>query len=408
MKKLFLVVLIVLCCFSSLFAEEVKTPAIDPTGSAMYGALLKPYNPTSPRRLAMGNAGLAAVNGSDSLFYNPAGLADRKVVVQLPSVAFTLYHPYGMIQNGVIDDIKNMQAGDEDAKTDLALHLKKALGNNYTKIADVDASVGFSAGGFGLAVNVKDTVHSYRVSSSDGGVFDSLNASIALGYGQRISIASNLSIDLGAAVRFNYLAYSGPVSLTEVLDKMENPEELLNQTPIMAGYSIPVDIGVGLNLPLNFKLAVVARNINGKMHMNSYENYEDALQNPLGASAKSESFTFDTDFSLDAGFAWSLKNSFFSPTIAVDVVDTIGIFKNKNGFEMRDLMSHLSAGAEVRVLYVLDVRGGFNQGYWTLGAGLDLWAIKMDVAYFWQELGKTAGANPVDGLTVKFNIGWDR
>lgn len=407
MKKLFLVVLIVLCCFSSLFAEEVKTPAIDPTGSAMYGALLKPSNPTSPRRLAMGNAGLAAVNGSDSLFYNPAGLADRKVVVQLPSVAFTLYHPYGMIQNGVIDDIKNFDPENSETITPLALHLKKAIGENYTKIADVDASVGFSAGGFGLALNIKDTVHSYRVSSTDGGVFDSLNASIALGYGQRISIASNLSIDLGAAVRFNYLAYSKAVPLSDVLDS-EKMENLLNSTTIMAGYSIPVDIGVGLNLPLNFKLAVVARNINGKMHMNSYENYEDALQNPLGASAKSESFTFDTDFSLDAGFAWSLKNSFFSPTIAVDVVDTIGIFKNKNGFEVRDLMSHLSAGAEVRVLNVLDVRGGFNQGYWTLGAGLDLWAIKMDVAYFWQELGKTAGANPVDGLTVKFNIGWDR
>ncbi len=409
MKKLLICFLIALCSVSSLFAEDDKIAIINPAENAMYSALLKPYSPTSPRRLAMGNAGLAVANGSDSLYYNPAGLAEKRLVIALPSVAFTVYHPYGLLKNGVVDDLKSFDANDSEKLTQLVFDLKKALGNNYTKVMDMDASTGFTAGGFGLMINVKDTVHSYRITSSDGGIFDQLNASITIGYGHRINIATKFSIDIGAAVKFNYLAFSKGIALTDVLDKdkLNDPmNKIVKTLPVMAGFSVPFDIGVNFNLPLNFKLGVVAKNINGKMYMNSFENYESALKNPLGSSSNSNKFEYNTDFSLDAGFAWSWKNSFFAPTIAVDVVDTIGLFKNS--FNMRNFIYHLNAGAEFRVLSFLDLRGGFNQGYWTLGAGLDLWAIKMDVAYFWEELGSTAGANSTDGLSIKFNIGLDR
>lgn len=408
MKKLLISILIVLCCVSSLFAED-KVAVINPAENTMYSALLKPYSPTSPRRLAMGNAGLAVVSGADSLYYNPAGLAEKRVVVELPSVAVTLYHPYGYLKNGVVDDLKSFDSNDSEKLTQLALDLKKALGNNYTKIMDIDATTGFTAGGFGLMFNVKDTVHAYKITSTDGGVFDNLNASIALGYGHRINIASKFSIDIGAAVKFNYMAFTKGIALTDVLDKnkLNDPmNKIVKELPVMAGFSIPIDIGLNFNLPLNLKLGVVAKNINGKMYMHSFENYETALKNPLGSSSESEKFEYNTDFSLDAGLAWTWKNSFFAPTIAVDVVDTIGLFKNS--LNMRNFIYHVNAGAEIRILSILDVRGGFNQGYWTVGAGLDLWAIKMDVAYFWQELGTTAGANSTDGLSIRFNIGWDR
>ena len=54
------------------------------------------------------------------------------------------------------------------------------------------------------------------------------------------------------------------------------------------------------------------------------------------------------------------------------------------------------------------MRGGLSQGYWTLGVGIDLWAIKMDIAYFSQEFGDRVGDNGLDGLTIRFNIGFDR
>ena len=71
-------------------------------------------------------------------------------------------------------------------------------------------------------------------------------------------------------------------------------------------------------------------------------------------------------------------------------------------------MYHLNVGAELRLLSFLDLRGGLNQGYWTLGVGLDLWAVKVDVSYFHQEFGVAVGDNGLDGLTVRVNIGFDR
>ena len=77
-------------------------------------------------------------------------------------------------------------------------------------------------------------------------------------------------------------------------------------------------------------------------------------------------------------------------------------------FTFRDFMYHLNIGAEVRLLSFLDIRGGLSQGYWSLGVGLDLWAFKVDVAYYRQEFGSTAGEYGLDGFTVRFNIGYDR
>ena len=71
-------------------------------------------------------------------------------------------------------------------------------------------------------------------------------------------------------------------------------------------------------------------------------------------------------------------------------------------------MTHLNIGAEIRLLSFLDLRAGMSQGYFSLGAGLDLWAIKVDMAYYWKEFGETAGDYGLDGFTVRFNIGFDK
>ena len=178
--------------------------------------------------------------------------------------------------------------------------------------------------------------------------------------------------------------------------------------PVMAGFSIPIDVGLNLNMPYGFSLGVVARNLNGKYHMTGFDNYEKFLQDPFGGKViKDNKFTFDSDWSLDAGIGWSFNRWYFSPTIAVDVRDIVGLAQTKN-VDFRDFMYHLNIGAEIRLLSFLDVRGGLSQGYWTLGVGIDLWAIKMDIAYFSQEFGDRVGDNGLDGLTIRFNIGFDR
>lgn len=105
------------------------------------------------------------------------------------------------------------------------------------------------------------------------------------------------------------------------------------------------------------------------------------------------------------GLKWD--NALFKPTLVCDFVDMLGFFQTDDiGF--RTFMTHFKAGAELRLFSILDVRGGLNQGYWTLGAGLDLAIFKVDVAYYWQEFGEVAGDNGLDAISVRFNLGYDR
>jgi hypothetical protein len=111
------------------------------------------------------------------------------------------------------------------------------------------------------------------------------------------------------------------------------------------------------------------------------------------------------------GVAWAPSfgkvDKFVKPTIAVDLVDTITMFE-KVGDNPDAFWNYFRAGAEVRLLSVLDVRAGFNQGYFSVGVGLDLFAIKLDASYYWREFGKEIGDKPVDALTVRVNLGFDR
>ena len=70
-------------------------------------------------------------------------------------------------------------------------------------------------------------------------------------------------------------------------------------------------------------------------------------------------------------------------------------------------MEPLKAGVELKLFSMLDLRAGINRAM-SLGVGLDLFAIRFDAAYYWRELGVAIGDKPVDALTVRVNIGFDR
>jgi hypothetical protein len=61
-------------------------------------------------------------------------------------------------------------------------------------------------------------------------------------------------------------------------------------------------------------------------------------------------------------------------------------------------------GASVRLLSILDVRGGISQGYKSIGAGLDLLIFHIDAAYSIQEYGASIGDKPIDALSLRFSL----
>ncbi|MCB2199735.1 hypothetical protein KQI63_10035 [bacterium] len=86
--------------------------------------------------------------------------------------------------------------------------------------------------------------------------------------------------------------------------------------------------------------------------------------------------------------------------VGVDVVD---IF-NREGVSF---FQRINMGTELSMLAgLVSVRGGFHQGYPTLGAGVRLAIIKLDVAMYTEEMGTYPGQNPSDIVVGQLSFGW--
>jgi hypothetical protein len=81
------------------------------------------------------------------------------------------------------------------------------------------------------------------------------------------------------------------------------------------------------------------------------------------------------------------------PSVHAEYVMTSGVDSS--------FWTNLHLGAEVRVLRMLRLRAGLNQGYTTLGVGLKLLFLEAHVAYFGREMGSYAGARQNQGVTAE-------
>jgi len=424
-KRGLLILFLVLVIGSSLFAYSGFNDFFYPEVS---------FRPTSARIEAMGGTGVATADGIDALYYNPANLGSREFSLNLPSVSVTLFNPKAIIDEGLIESLMDMDGEDETAIIGIANKFFNTIEAGRGEVLTTDIALGFTAGGLGLGINVQEQLHTY---SDDGTITEDkllaeINAGLSLGFGYRINVVPDiLSIDVGASVRFNYKAYTGLIGAEEIFTWLGDDSEdilqlLMREAPLAAGWAIPLDFGVNFNLPIGFRVSAVARDINGTYKMQDYKKVglwvneltdfigvDEKLYDGEAAPGDVTGFEPKVPWKLDLGIGWAPSfgklDNFIKPTIGVDLVDTIAMFeKVKEDDESNAFWEHLRAGAEIRLLSVLDVRAGFNQGYFSVGVGLDLFAIKLDASYYWREFGKEIGDKPVDALTVRVNLGFDR
>ena len=423
MKKLLVIALTVFVLSSSVFAVEVSD--INPKIETSLSAITDGSYPHSARSLGMGSAGVAVGGRSDSFYMNPALLA-RRTLISIPYAQVSIYHPYDLLKKNeetgtsIVDDIMDViDSGDMTDIAGPAAGFLETIKAGKGKLAEVEAGVNLGGGGFALGLHVKDTVHTFGngVGGLDANLFDELNVNILAALGLRFDITPSISIDLGISSGISVLGYSGLIGAQSVLDMMGGSEggsmdSLLAEVPLAFGWTVPLNVGLNVNLPLGFSVGAVGRNLLGsavgyKMQVTDVNSVKsDAMGIVSDTFSEKADFTIITDPSFDLGFGWKWENGFFAPTVAIDFVDFVDFFSAE--MNMRSFVEHLRIGAEIRLLSVLDVRAGLNQGYWTLGAGIDLWALKIDAAYYWQEFGETVGDYGLDAFTIRFNLGFDR
>ena len=184
------------------------------------------------------------------------------------------------------------------------------------------------------------------------------------------------SVDLGVSARFTYRAYTGEIGANDAIDYMNADDpmaEFMEKSTLAAGWAIPIDVGLNLNLPFGFRVSAVARNLNGTYTMQNYselglwvnEMAESSGGDPVYTDADTgdnevTDFTYTIPWTLDMGLGWTPDLGDFGktlrPSIAVDVVDVLGAIETSD-----DIWNNLIVGAEVRLLSFLDIRRRIEQ-----------------------------------------------
>ena len=421
MKKVIISVLIVLMACSVAFAA--KEPRVE------YKDINFAYQPTLARYNAMGQSGLAYMSRLDSFYSNPAVLAKRGFAMSLPSIAVTYYNLQKLVSDETaLEEFNRIIKGEQSDSdvSDFASKLLLNLGTGYNTFAKFDLGMSLKLGLLGLGTNAQIKLHSLNEGTSVASqtIIPEVNIAQTIAVGAKVLDTDALSLSVGASIHGVYKAYFKGIGGSKIMSMFsgeEDPTEtLLWKTPVMGGFAVPFDLGVTLGL-LNDQISIcaTANNLNGIYHMKSYQGAgylinsfsEGAIQGqPEGEVKESVEFEVKTPWTLNFGFAFTPDVAVLKPVITADLIDMFELCKSFGSEEFRasDLLLHLNIGAEVGVFDIVTVRAGINRGFLSVGAGIWLPFAQIDASYGWQEFGKELGDKPVDSLTIKVSIGYDK
>jgi hypothetical protein len=327
---------------------------------------------TSVRALGMGNAFTAVVEDSESLFYNPAGLARNK------NVSWTL----GDVRAGLngLDTVQRVSGLTGADKTNFPAKLSDLYGHPIW--AEGGAKSAFMVPGFAVA----------GFASTNAGIFvenpayPTLNLNYFFDYG----ITAGGAFDVVPEF-FKIGIVTRRVNRTGAVEAI-GPSKMANLDPTSLkaelqrrGTGYGVDVGAVLTAPGPVKptLSFVMKNVG----MTTF-TYEAGAGAPPPIKPE-----------MILGGSFEITGPLISLRPAFD-------FKYMNRADV-PTPSKVHLGVELG-LPLIDIRGGFNQGYYTAGVGLDLGILRVDAATYGVELGEYPGQREdrryVAQVTIEFDF----
>lgn len=320
--------------------------------STAQAAVLQDMN-TSVRALGMGNAFIGVASGLDALFYNPAGLARN------PGVSWTIVDPrIGLSGVEAYQKVQGLQDSSDFSDTVTELY-----GENVW--VGAGAKTGFTMPMVAIAaydsLDASISPHNPAYSNIDINVVNDFGYAAGFGVpivpGFEVGMAVKWIKRLGARVPLG-ASFIGSLDPDTIMQSVRNE-----------GIGYGLDLGANLTVPgpVSPTLSVAWRNIG----------------NTKFRTANTSMTAPPTELSeMIIGGSLAVKTGLVNVTPAFD-------FRYINRSDVQ-LSKKINFGLEVS-LPLLDIRGGFHQGYYALGAGVNLGMIRVDAATYGEELGVYAG-----------------
>jgi len=366
-------------------------------GVAFGQTSLGSVQPKNARAMGMGGAFRVFSTGYDTFFGNPAGFANERGSLTLADIGM-----WGYVKP-TQENIANVQKlmNDQASTSEMVNYIGKFITGNGLGLG-ASVGLGWAGRGFGLGFNLVTDEIAVGSSLLGAKLVSQTQANATVGLGFRFDLGI-LKLKVGADARAFYKLHSDPVSgwpfssiLTGLLNENSNPEDILGTLNVLGGYGLALDAGTTLNLG-PFMLGAMVRDF-GFGYKMGQASLGDIMEDP-GTNLPlngTTAYKLDPVVSMGAGFAFRLLN-LIAPSIYVESQDMLAVFSD--GFDA--IWNTLHAGAELKLLNFISARVGLNQGYISIGAGIDLLILEVDAALFTEELGSSPGDFGRTGIAIQ-------
>ncbi len=360
--------------------------------------------PKDARTMGMGGAFHVFSQGYSSFFGNPAGFAGANSSLTLTDLSVWAYLA-PTTQN--VERVKSIIDGSA-TDSDILGYAGDWIINNNGFGAGLSLGGGW-VGKKGIAIGV--TLVSDEVAAGNSLLGSKLVITTQLngilGYASLFKLGP-LSLRIGLDGRAFYRVQSDPVTglpFSTILNDVLNDTFSLSTITLLGGYGFAADVGLVAGIgPV--MLGLSARDFGLEFKVGKF-NFQNIIDDNISAFPLLGTTAVKLNPSYAAGLGVRLfENSKFEPSIYTELENPQNIFSSSD--MVASALNSLHAGAQVRLMRFITVRGGLNKGWYSLGAGIDLSFLELDAAIFTEELGLYPGDKGRSGLSVQVGIRFGR